>query len=263
MSEQPRSNDGDESYIVKPVHKALSLLQVIGKAQGVSIVEASELSGLPKSTTFKYLRTFVNAGFATYDGTRHRYQLGPQVYLLAQRGDTTRALRSAARPIMRDLRERFNETVNLGVLDGTDIVYVAIDRSTHSLRLEAVLEGHYPAYTTGLGKAILAYLPEPEVRTHLPARLEPKTARTITSLADMHVELATVRDRGYAIDNGEGSDQVTCAAVPIRDANGDVVGAMSVAGPSFRMEPMLQDVAEELQRSAALVTADLRLSAEA
>src|SRR5262249_38951963 len=138
---------------------------------------------LPKTTVFRYLQTLCACGFVTHDPDTDLYRIGLRVWELGQSVHEPLRMREFALPVMRDLRDQFNETVNLGVLNGFDVVYLEIIESRRSLRMQAQLGGRDPIYSTALGKAVLAFMPEDQWQVHLPPDLTPRTERTIVSRA--------------------------------------------------------------------------------
>jgi DNA-binding IclR family transcriptional regulator len=125
----------------------------------------------------------VACGFVTHDPDTDLYRIGLRVWELGQALHEPLRIREIALPPMRKLRDQFNETVNLGMLDGPEVVYLEIIESRRSLRMQAQLGGRDPVYSTALGKAVLAFKPEDQWIPHLPSNLTARTERTITSLA--------------------------------------------------------------------------------
>ena len=164
----------EQPYVVKPVYKALQVLIALGdEHRPLTLTEVCHRVRLPKTTVFRYLQTLAQCGFVTHDRQEDMYHLGARLFELGQLAGQQLRIRDVALPIMVGLRDRFNETVNLGILDGYDIVYVEMVESHHSLRMQATLGSRDPAYSTALGKAMLAFIDEPT--RHLPARLTPRT----------------------------------------------------------------------------------------
>lgn len=237
-----------DAYLVKPVYKALELLKALGEAGGEkSLAEMAVITGIPKSTAFKYLRTLRECGYVAHDSRTDRYRIGLVVWRLGQLAGEQWAVQHVAHPFLEQLRERFDETANLGILDGTDIVYLDIVESRRSLRMRASLGGRHPAYSTALGKAMLAFAPGETWRTHVPEQLSPRTSRTLTSADELHEELQIISRRGYALDRGENEDGACCIATPILGAKGKVVGAISVSAPAIRVtRPVQQEIVQTL-----------------
>ncbi len=176
-------------YVVKPVHKALLVLQCLGEGEKLSLSDICRQTHLPKTTVFRYLHTLEAESFVAHDSDTDLYQLGMRVFELGQAASKQMTLRDICPPFLRSLRDRFNETVNVGTLDGKEIVYLEIVESRRSLRMQARSGGRDPVYTTSLGKAMLAFLPEAEWPIHLPERLIERTSQSLTDYADLRREL--------------------------------------------------------------------------
>jgi IclR family KDG regulon transcriptional repressor len=244
------------SYIVKPVYKALNVLWCVGERGGeLTLTEVSRYTGLNKTTVYRYLHTLAECGFLVHDRRNDTYRLGLRVWELGRLVGADLRIREVALPVMQELRDTFNETVNLGVLDGKEVVYVEMVESGHALSMRARVGGRDPAYSTSLGKAILAFLPEREWRNHLPSRLVSRTSRTHTSLRPLRADLVAARARGFALDRGENEEDAHCIGAPIFDQSGTVVAAISVSAPASRLPEALQpEVASAVIRAARTVS---------
>jgi IclR family acetate operon transcriptional repressor len=247
------SND----YIVKPVFKALQVLRCLGEERReLSMKEICYRVGLPKTTVFRYLHTLCDSGFVSHDPKTDLYRVGLRVWELGQAVHEPQRMREIALPLMRDLRDRYNETVNLGILDGSDVVYLEMTESRRSLRMQALLGGRDPAYSTALGKAILAFMPADQWTTYMPANPNPRTARTLLSLAGLQHELAATRERGFAVDDEENEEGACCIGAPIFDTSGQVCAAVSVSAPASRLNgsQILKTAQAVIQTAQAIST---------
>lgn len=251
-------------YLVKPVAKALQVLDCLGQAEAaLTLTEISRRVRLPKTTTYRYLCTLCAGGLVVHDQDADLYRLGLRLWELGHKVGDQLQIRRLALPLMAQLRDRFNETVNLAVLDGTDIVYVEMVPSTFALRMHAALGGRDPAYTTSLGKAILAHLPPEQLCGHLPKRLIRRTPKTITSLAALKVELLATRARGFARDIGENETGARCIGVPIFHHSGLAEAALSVSAPAARLDDSREDeVASAMMRVAHTISTHLGYAAK-
>jgi IclR family acetate operon transcriptional repressor len=243
-------------YIVKPVAKALQTLITLGSAgRDLSLAELCTMLELPKTTVFRYLQTLEAFRFVEHDEDRDCYRLGWQLWQL---GSTIRAfsqVREAALGPMRELRDLFDETVNLGVLDGPDVVYVEMAESRRALRMQARLGGHDPACTTALGRAMLAGLPASLVDAHLPATMPVRTRHTLQGLAALQEELAATRARGYSLDDEENEEGARCIGAVIVDWQERPVAAISLSAPVSRLPvSRIGTVASEVQRTAMKIS---------
>lgn len=246
----------DERYIVKPVYKALQLLRTVGESgRELSLGEVCTLTSLPKSTAFKYLRTLRACGFVSYDASSDRYRVGPAVVQLGQVAGHQATVRDIALPHMRQLREDFDETVNFAVLAHDNIVYLESIESRRALRMRVSVGDRHPAYSTALGKAMLAHLPGDEWRAYVPARMTARTSQTVRSLKALRDQLEVVRRYGYAVDSGENDDGISCVAAPLLAAGGRIAGAISISAPSTRLtEAMERKMAKSLVAAAGEIS---------
>lgn len=239
------------AYIIKPVFKALRVLKCLGDAgRELSLVEICRLVGMPKPTVYKYLQTLREAGFVLYDPDCECYWLGPNAWSLGRTVEPSLRVREVARPIMQQLRDRFSETINLGVLHGDEVVYLEMAVSRQALRMQATIGAHDPAYSTSLGRAMIAFMPRERWSKHIPKRLHPRTPRTITTHDALYAELIATRRRGYAVEREENEPGALCIGAPIFDQDGEVVAAISLSAPTVRISP-----AHEVEVAAAVMQA--------
>ena len=246
-----------DDYLVKPVLKAMQVLDCICSSdQALPLQHVSVEVALPKTTVFRYLRTLVQSGLLSYDPERDVYGVGLKIITWGRSNARLRNLRDVCIPHMRALRERFGETVNLGVLDGAEIVYIEIAESQHALRMQAKVGGRDPAYTTAIGKAVLSQMAEDERLRHIPPKLRARTGRTLRSLAQLALELDRARTQGFAEDNGENEEGSICVGVPIVDPAGAPIAGLSISAPAARLDAarkaqfasMLRRVASEISQ---------------
>ena len=166
------------------------------------------------------------------DKPADRYRIGNRLFEIASLAPIRLELREAVSPFLQDLHAATKNTVQLGVLDSTQILVVEKLTGHRAMPMLSQVGGVIPAYCSALGRAILAYS-EPEViDTALAGPLPARTPRTLTSPIAIMRELTTVPDRGWAIDREEGNIGVSCVAAPIFGPLGGVVAALSVTGPS-------------------------------
>lgn len=245
----------DARYVVKPVRKALQLLEaLVGEGRPLTLSELAERTALPKTTAFRYLYTLRSAGFVVQAEGNDAYAAGPRLAATPAPAAAIEALRQAALPEMQRLQLRFNETVNLGVADGAEVIYVAMVGSTRSLRMEAAIGARDPIHSTSLGKAMLAARPAAERLDGLPKRLAKRTPRTITSRTTLAEALDAVAAQGFALDLEENETGAHCvaAAIPLRG----LAAALSVSGPAQRLPvDLLPRIGAALVQAAAAIAA--------
>jgi len=218
------------------VDKALILLTQFGSAETVGVSELARRAGLSKSTAFRLLSILHRNGFVDRRGSAYRlgsgiYDLGSRVYEW-QPG----RLRDIAMPYIADLYEGCHETVQLGILDDTNVLYVEKLYGHHRVPSPARVGARIPAYRTALGKILLSQDFDAVERT-IAGGLQPATVNTITNGQQLRSELAKVRRAGIAFDNEESAAGLICVAVPIIDRHGRVVAGLSISGAKARFNP--------------------------
>ena len=247
-------------YTVDAAAKALELLSVFSfREPRLSLADLASRTGIPRATAFRLLSTLEQSGFL--DKVHGAYQLGIKCFVLGNIVAGGLDLRETARPHLAALREATRETTQIAILDHWQVVYLERMLSPLSVgymrsRAGAIL----PAYCTGLGKALLAFRPEAEVAAWAATqKFTALTPRTITTARRLMKELAAIRERGYGLDLEEREKGVTCIAAPIFNHTGDVVAAISVAGPIERMPRELvgSDIVAAVVAAARSISIDL------
>lgn len=226
-------------YHVKSVEKACLLMDIVSEyPQGIAITELAQQAGMYKSTAHRLLSTLIQSGYIEQDIQTSKYKLGYRLLDLGMRLLSSIDLRREAQPYLQELANISNEVVHLALLDQGEIVYVEKVESQNTIRMHSRIGKRVPVHATGLGKAILAFLPESETVTILDkygmVRL---TEHTITDKQAFLDILDQTRKLGYATDVEENELGVCCVAAPILDSNGRAVAGCSVSGPASRMTP--------------------------
>ncbi|GAA4416307.1 allantoin degradation transcriptional regulator AllR [Georgenia halophila] len=238
---------------VQSVDRAIDLLEALTDLGGdAGLSELSVSSGLPLPTIHRLMRTLVSRGYARQLPSR-RYTLGPRVIRLGEAAG--RQLGAGARPYLEHIARELGETANLAMLDREMAVYVAQASSTHSMRMFTEVGRRVYCHCTGVGKMVLAQLDDDAVRdltarTGLPAA----TDRSITDIDALLAELATIRERGYAVDDGEQEIGVRCFAVPVPGA--PTPTAVSVSGPAARVTFAFGERAVPVLRETAVAVGE-------
>ena len=234
--EPTRAEDGRSRGTVQSVVRSLRLLEEIAASAETGLIELTRRTGLSPSTTHRLLATLIECGYVVQGPNSNRYRLGHRVAALSGSIDDRLArLRAAARPSMSRLRDEYDETTNLSVLDGHNLVYVDQLGSSRAVRMFTRIGSHVPAYATGSGKAMLAFSPESLLEElYATEPYEQFAPNTVTSAERLREELERIRGRGYALDREEYDEGVVCVAAPIFNHAG-VLGALSVSGPASRM----------------------------
>lgn len=219
---------------VQTISRAFELLDLIADhGAPVAISEISAKSGLPLPTVHRLLKALVSLGHVRQTPSRH-YALGPRLIRLGE--SASQSLGATAQPFLAQLVEITGETANLAIREGDVVVYVAQVPSRYPMRMFTEIGRRVLPHCTGVGKALLAQLPNSSVkeivqRNGMPAM----TNHTMTNLDDLLGDLDRIRKRGWAVDNGEQEIGVRCIAAPILGTG--IQAAISVSGPEARLTP--------------------------
>ncbi|HAF70562.1 MAG: Transcriptional regulator, IclR family [Acetothermia bacterium 64_32] len=256
------NNEWDPRHGVQSVYRALKLLEYVCSSndhRGVSLSELSDYIGLSKPSVYRLLNTLQAFHLVSKEPQTGLYHPGPGLIELAQKGLERFEIRKIALPYLEELQKKTNETVHLAILDSGEVVYLEKRESTQTIRMYSAVGRRAPAHCTGLGKAIMAFLPRDERRRILEERgLKPYTANTITSIDEFEQECERIRVRGFAFDLGEHEEEIRCVAAPILDHTGYPVAALSVAIPAFRTDAaQLEIIGVEVKRIASAVSSQL------
>jgi IclR family KDG regulon transcriptional repressor len=248
-------------YNIRAVDRAVRILSVLSDGKPRTLTELSEEIAINSSTTFRLLATLAYNNYVERDGQSGAYRPGLACLELARAYHESNDIRQAALPALEMLRDDTKETVHLAVLDKMEVVYVEKLHGLHAIGLmSSRVGGRSPAYCTGVGKVLLAYIPRELVRAHFEqAGLHRYSDATVQSLDELMDHLENVRRQGYALDRGEHEAEVRCVAAPIFDMTGKAVAAISVSGPAGRMEPLETnlELINQTQQTARSISARL------
>jgi DNA-binding IclR family transcriptional regulator len=226
-----------KSAPVGVIDKVLVLLELLDQNPGgLKLKDIADQSKINKSTAHRFL-SHLEAQKYLFRDNLGTYMIGPKLTKLGTGINFHATLAKICRGVLENLRAVTGETVNLAVLDGFEVLYVDVIETDHTFRLVSGVGTRRPFYCTSLGKAILANIDDDHKREELFAaiRFEPVTPRTITNLTRLKKQLAVTRKQGYALDDEEAVAGIRCLGAAIRDAEGTVLGAISVAGPVVRV----------------------------
>ncbi|BBO69430.1 IclR family transcriptional regulator [Desulfosarcina alkanivorans] len=226
---------GEKYYFVSSLAKGLRILEQLASKGEMSVSQVAGHLGTSRAASHRFLSTLRDLGYVekTEDGV---FRLTFKVLELGMKKLDGFEIRRIVHPFMQEIARAFSETVNLGHWDGTAIVHLDKINSTEILRMDVGMGAMAPAYCTGLGKAVLAFLPDRELEAYL-ASVDwvAMSPRTITTPENLKSDIVQIRRRGYAIDDEELSLGLRCVAVPVFDHTGRPTYALSVSGPTLRM----------------------------
>ncbi|MEM9853085.1 MAG: IclR family transcriptional regulator [Pseudomonadota bacterium] len=228
------------------VGKALEVLdQVASFGRPVRFAELMSSTRFPKATLYRFVQTLTSEGMLVYDPERNVYALGVRLVRLAHAAWQTSSLAPMARPHIEKLFERVGETVHLAQLDHASVLYVDKVNAREQVPMYSQAGKVGPAYCTGVGKVMVAFLPEAELEAVLKQQSFHRfTAHTVTSQTELRMELEAIRDQGFGFDREEHEPGIICVAVPILTEQQRLLGAISVTSSTSRTN--LRQLAEHL-----------------
>ena len=244
-------------YRLESVDRVMAVLESFEKQDTLTLSEVARVTDLSEATALRYLANLQRHGLLERDEV-NRYRIGIRLFQLGQRALTILHPRTVAESVMKGLREQFGETVILAVRDKDNLVVIEALESTHSIRMGARVGESDTWHASSLGKAILAALPESEVRGILERCGMPRyTTATFVSVEAFAEELGQARQRGYAVDNEENAAGLRCVGAAILDHRGDPRYAISVSGPAARIGDSAIDVIGQAVQTAAAQASEL------
>ncbi len=241
------------------VGKALEVLdQVAAFGRPVRFSELLDGSPFPKATLYRLIQTLTSQGMLAHEPERGTYALGVRLVRLAHTAWRQSSIAPVARPIVDALARDVGETVHLAQLDHGQVLYVDKRNAREPIEMFSQAGKVGPAYCTGVGKAMLAFLPGDELARILPQQSFHRfTEHTIASEAALRAELAAIRKRGHAFDREEHEPGIICVALPILSGGGRVLGALSVTSTTARSSlPALDRLAPRIASAARAIAAE-------
>ena len=250
------SETGKKYYQISSLEKGLNVLEAIVENGELTVTRAAALLKLNRASAHRFITTLRDLGYVRKNQHNH-YEATFKLLELGMKQADKFEIRRMAKPHMRDMAARFDETVNLGLLDQGQVVYLDKVESREILRMDSGVGTTCRPQATALGKAMLAFLPDDELEEHLrAAEWVALTPNTIVSPDKFRKELDKVRRQGYAVDNEELAQSLYCIAAPIFDFNGYPSYALSVSGPVGRLKPM-KDIPRRLLEITTLLSGQL------
>lgn len=245
-------------YFVPAIGRAIAILDTLAQERnGLNMIQISKKLKIPFSSTSSLLYTLERIGFIQKEELTGKYRLGLKLLGLGSIVLNDLKLRDEALPLLKELVDKIGVTAHLAVLDKGEAVYIEKVESDSFVRLSSYIGRRMPVHCTGVGKALLAYLPEVELKQIISERgLARRTPYTITSIRKLKEELERTRRRGYSLDDEEDELGIRCIGAPIFNHEGNVIASISIAGtvmqiPKDKITQLGQVVKETAQRISA------------
>lgn len=237
----------DSINTVQSVDRTIAIMELLSTHQdGLGLTEVSQLIGLHKSTVHRLLLTLIHHGYVSQSQHNQRYHLSIKMFEIGSRIIDRMELLKVARPYIEAIRDVTNEVVHLVIPDGTDMVYIDKVESNNNIRMHSRIGARSPLYSTSAGKAMMAYWPEPKVREVWEAsEIIQRTPNTVVVYDELLKVLEKVREAGYALDEEENEFGIRCIGAPVFNYRNDVIGAVSISGPTIRVTCEVIDAFKE------------------
>jgi DNA-binding IclR family transcriptional regulator len=244
---------------VQSLGRAFGILEEVARhREGIGLAELSKLVGLHNSTTFHLAKTLVSLGYLRQSKDSKRYRIGRPLFALAASALDEIEMVNVATPVLEDLSRETSESSHFAVRMNDAVVVIARTSGPGAFQLTDRVGVVRPAHCTALGKIILASLRPDQLERFLRrVELKPSTPKSITDVETLLREITEIRRTGVAFDDGEFNLEVRCVAVPVTDFTGQVIGALGISGPIWRLSNQALHNSAEIVRTAAA-----RLSAE-
>jgi IclR family KDG regulon transcriptional repressor len=245
-------------YRIGSLEKGLRIVELLSRQGSMSLSDIAGALKLDRSVCHRHLLTLRDMGLVSQPGGSG-YRLTMALFEMGMRLVNQLEIKKVVRPFMEKLATAHGETVNLGIKDGSQVVYLDKCESTHLLRAELAVGTRIPMHCTALGKAILAFRPETERKTFCASGgFKTYTDRTITSPKALAAELTGIREQGFAVDDEEHYLGLRCVAAPLVDYTGFASYSLSIAAPGSRLPPgRLTEVGVDLKRTCERISAIL------
>ncbi|WP_427918917.1 IclR family transcriptional regulator [Streptomyces sp. cg40] len=249
------SGSRPRDHSVQSVDRAVSILQVLATRGPSGVTEIAEELGIHKSTVFRLLATLESRGLVEQDSERGRYRIGYTMVELAAGASKVNDLSLLSRPVCQELAAAVGDTVNVAIHDGHDVI--TIDQAIGAAAIKSVdwVGRRAPLHATAAGKLFLAHMAPDQVAEIFARGAEKYTPHTIVDPTTLAAALETVRERGYATTSEEHEIGLAAIAAPIRALDGKVIAAVTLSGPTFRIdEDTVPALAEQLLAAAAKIS---------
>jgi len=244
---------------VQSLTRALAILEALASSQnGLTLTELAQALTLPSAAVHRLLATLEERRFVHLDAATALWQIGAQAFVVGNAFARTRDIVTTARPYMHQLMEDSGETVNLYMMEDGEVVCMGQVECRQMMRAIARPGDRIKMHCSGAGKAMMAWLPEPEVRRVLKRHGLPRvTERTLVRAQALRASLEQGRARGYAVDDEEHAAGLRCVAAPIFDEQGHPLASLSVSGPTARLtDQRLNQLGSMVVAAAQAITAN-------
>jgi IclR family transcriptional regulator, acetate operon repressor len=244
---------------VQAIDRGLAVLGIIAGSDGLTLTDLAQRAGLAPSTAHRILASLEGHQFVFHDEERGLWLIGVGAFEVGSAFLRNRRLAGIGRVVMHSLMERTGETVNLGIEDAGEVVFISQVESHSALRAFFRAGSRAPIHASGVGKTLMAEMPEARVNEILYKRgLAKFTERTLVVPAELKAELAEIARRGWGVDDEERNLGMRCVAAPVFNEYGEAIAGISVSGPTVRITPeRASELGPLVKRAAEEITASI------
>ncbi len=243
MPSEKRKRGRPKSFTDKPeqntnqsLDRAIDILECLAITPGLSMSDIAEHLGMSPATVYRTLNTFEKRRVLDLEPENQTWHIGSELFRLGSAFLNRSSLVERARPVMRNLMEKTGETANIGIERDNEVLFLSQVETQANIRAFFQPGTRAPLHASGIGKALLSRFDQERINQLLPNnRLEQFTMKTIFDKAKLMIELDHINCRGWALDDEERIHGMRCIAAPVTDYLGEVIGGISVSGPSERM----------------------------
>ena len=244
-------HDKTQEAIIQSLDRAMEVLKVVAAGGGMSLTEIAQTGGQSAPTCYRILTTLKQHRIVEFDDVSQLWHVGLDAFRIGMSFLGRTRITEQSRPVMQRMMAETGETANLAILDGAEVVFLTQVETHQPIRAFFPPGTRGPFHASGIGKAIMAYLPEIQFEQAAPDMLEKFTDQTIGDLDELKSELVSIRRRGYSIDNEERTVGMRCIAAPVFNAHGEAIAGVSISGPSVRVRPEADEQLGRIVRQAA------------
>jgi len=234
---RPRAwDDKSGQNTIKSLDRAMAVFEHLSTQSGVSLSGLSDQTGESTATLYRILFTLETRGLVEFDQAQQLWHIGPAAFIVGARFLRRTSLVERARPILRELMEQTGETANLGIQKGDQVLFVSQVETHASIRAFFPPGSLSPLHASGIGKALLAFMPDTQCEKILKSsKRERFTSYTLCDAALLKDDLLHSKARGFSIDGEEKNLGMRCIAAPVFNHYGEIAAGLSISGPTSRV----------------------------
>ena len=248
----------EDKYLMSSLYNALEILDLLSEHNELGVMEISKELNMGKSSVFKMLYTLEKKGYV-HKSQDAKYKLGVKFIDYGLTILQKQNVYDIAKPYIKELRDRHNETTHLGVIDDDlNMYFVLKESSTASIQMASVIGKRMSFHTSAIGKTIVSNNLDEEIKNKIKSyELTSFTKNTIVDYDELINHLIKIKEQGYGEDLEEYEIGLTCYAVPVKDISGKAIAAISISGPTQRMTMKKESLLSSLKIAAKDISKNL------